>query len=306
MQNRRWLMVLVLVVTLVALVVTPAPAYTQEGHEWITRHAFHQLVHDAGECDVRLHAETNAVKKVALRIKAEAMWETVNFYNGHLNLLARAVQEPDDLGKMSRFSPNTTPIFHGWNPKTDRGWLNSKGARWLASEYWKKMQAAGQRSLAQNEIFTKRRTEEEAIGHLGIVLHLVEDMTVPHHLKLNVNDGHYPYESDIPLWYGSYVMKYSGVYGFGTKEKIKEDPTDLYAWFHYAASQSLPEYPKVGSLIPETQRVQQAKHYKAVARKLVPTAIACTAGVMYHAYWAMQCKPAPYMSHIEYSPPPRK
>ncbi len=319
MQHRRWLMVLVFIVMLVALAVAPAPAFTQEGHEWVTRYAFHQLIHDAGQYDLRVNAEADMAKKAELKTKAEAIWEAINFYDGHMNLLARAVQDPDDLGKMTKFKPNTIPLFHGWDPNTDRGWANCKGARWLADQYWLKMRTASQRALSENEVFAKHRAEEEAIGHLGVVLHLVEDMSIPHHVstandkaivgrgvKVNYKDGHDLYEKDIPLWFSSYVLKYSAVYGFGDDAEVKEDPTDLSVWFHYMASQSLSEYTNVGSMNPQVQKEQQAKNYERTAKKLVPAAIACTAGVMYHAYWVMQCKPAPYISHIEYSPPPKK
>lgn len=312
MHKRQWFVILLLVVVLIAVVVCPAPAYTQEGHAWVTKAAFQQLVHDAGELDRTATATLDTQKKA----KAAAIWEVIEFYDHHLDLLCRAVQDPDDVNKMTKFSPNTIPLFHGWDPRTDRGWAKCKGARWLASQYWQKMQVAGQRALNENEAFARHRAEAVAIGHLGVVLHLVEDMSIPHHVstaddkaiigrgvKVNYKDGHDLYEKDIPLWFGQYVIKYSAVYGFGDNENDTKNQPELSHWFHYLASQSLREYGRVASMNRREQKVQQANNYKFTAKKLVPEAIACTAGVMYHAYWAMQCKPAPYISHFVYSPP---
>ncbi len=123
-------------------------------------------------------------------------------------------------------------------------------AEWAAREYW------------------------NALRNLGWTLHLIQDMTVPHHARLAVLDFHADYEAAVSLNLGRIAVPATGIYSVPGLVSI-DDPTP---WLEFAGRASYGWFPRVDG--PDGQG---DNNYSAAANALVPLAIQLSAGFLYAA-----------------------
>lgn len=111
----------------------------------------------------------------------------------------------------------------------------------------------------------------QALEYLGRVLHLVQDLTVPHHARLTALDSHAQYE----MWVTDHLAAIDGPAAgiYDVPGMNAEAPTDPTPWLLAAGLASYPKFDLV-----DGPNGLEGNDYGAAARELVPLAVALSAG----------------------------
>jgi hypothetical protein len=103
----------------------------------------------------------------------------------------------------------------------------------------------------------------EAAYKLGLALHLVQDLCIPHHARLERYNGHAEFEGWLDEHRAEFTVPRGGFYDYQSAgEAVKEN-----------AEFSYPYYDQVKGEVPE-------QNYREVADEVVPQAIRSTAGML--------------------------
>ena len=160
---------------------------------------------------------------------------------------------------------------HYWDPEYLRGLYGNIGAPYHAQDYFDQ---AVNCYLGING-FPLNKTR--AYYYLGYAIHLLQDVTVPHHAKNDPFGYHVDYESfcNIQWVYGNIPKPENGTY---SPPRDWEGNINAKAWIHQAALFAYPHYYTIES---------QAYNYYLwldIATNLVGQAIKLTAGFMIY-FW---------------------
>lgn len=163
--------------------------------------------------------------------------------------------------------------YHSWIRKglfwADRGWKNVchfyANPEKTGSTHWPGATAEAQYyynhalSYFSQDVF-------KGMFYLGASLHIIQDMTEPHHALGSVFDGHQEFEKWMTQNWKDYSINQGGLY---------LDFTHPSQWVEYNAHHSEPYYPLVS-----TQAKCNEQTYKNAAEDIVPLTIQTTAGYL--------------------------
>jgi hypothetical protein len=162
-------------------------------------------------------------------------------------------------------------LYHFHHPWTHRGYLFYKSAA---------DQLAGMFTAGQN--FWTHGKKDRALYELGRMLHLVQDIFIPHHAGVTAKRGH----GDLEKWLGSnwhlYTVEKGGYYSW---EKTFENSAD--AQIHTVSSKNPYDWIDIGSHISISWYQKYFQNYEAqnstylfpgLASKIIPFTLRYSAG----------------------------
>lgn len=124
--------------------------------------------------------------------------------------------------------------------------------------------------VREAETFWRGGDHWSAIEALGRILHLIQDLTVPHHARLTPRDFHAEYERWVTDHIKRLPLPEEGIYELNGSEDYPRDP---YPWLVAAGLASYPLF----ALVDGADK-SDGDDYEAAARELVPLAVALSAG----------------------------
>ena len=200
-------------------------------------------------------------------LRSELVAPSTNYFDA----LNRAQEDYDDLLIVKR--------EHYWNPESLTGLYGNIGAPYHAQEYFDK---AVNCYLGING-FQVNKTR--AYYYLGYAIHLLQDVTVPHHASNDPLGYHVDYESfcNLQFVYGNIPKPLNGTY---SPPKDWEGTINAKAWIHQAALFAHPYH----SIIESTGYDYQL--WLDIASILVGQAIKLTAGFLFY-FWQ-------YVQNLDY------
>lgn len=124
----------------------------------------------------------------------------------------------------------------------------------------------------------------KALESLGRVLHLVQDLTVPHHARLTAFDSHVEYE----MWVTDHIstIGHPGVGIYDVPGVDRAAPTDPTPWLLAAGFESYTKF----DLVDGPSGVE-GNDYRGAAGELVPLAVALSAGFVRTFFEALDSGP---------------
>lgn len=160
------------------------------------------------------------------------------------------------------------PRDHYFNPNTKNGLANFKDARTLAQK---------ELDLAINE-WGKEDGKGNAIYHLGMVVHIIQDLTVPHHAVPTPLDGHVEYENWIEKHGHEFYVDSGGLYNMSSMDEYI-----AYEYVEYNAIQSLELFVYIDGNIADN-------NYTYVVEQMIPLAQRSGAGIAASFFQALEYK----------------
>ncbi|WP_010248072.1 zinc dependent phospholipase C family protein [Acetivibrio cellulolyticus] len=148
---------------------------------------------------------------------------------------------------------------HFYSPTSDKGLFGNSNAMSLSVEYYQK---AKEYWFLQNT--------NKSMFYLGAAVHLVQDMTVPHHANIRLLDKHRQYENYIKRTYLStpnFAVDHGGYYMAGIEEFIKCNARNAI---------------KIYSRLKDIK--ENKKRYYTIAKFTLPLAQKTTAGCLLNFY----------------------
>jgi hypothetical protein len=237
------------------LVISSASAYTVPTHELIMRAIVERMFDDGAYAWNTGNLD-----------RGKELYQAAEFWSAHQDQLVAAIGEADF--KPYLFEPIPWSVHHGWNPNTDRGWLGFVGAPEYANLY------------EQTAILAYFNGDEAKMAHYtGAVLHLLTDMTVPHHVACNLDDGHADFEYACQRIVNPIDHHARGIYSLPDWSESELVDLPVSVWIYYEATISGPLYEAVG---PSTDLARA--NDEVVGRYSINQAVSFGAGYLTSLY----------------------
>ncbi|MDP4093121.1 MAG: zinc dependent phospholipase C family protein [Bacillota bacterium] len=199
------------------------------------------------ECKVHCFINMQALEI----IKADEYQDAYMFFSDYAVQLNEGVIWADQ---------NLKSMGHFYNPYSDNGLYGNTDAVSLASEYY-------QKAL----FYWENQDPENSIFYLGASLHLVQDVTVPHHANIRLLDNHRRFEDFVRRTYQKsldYKVSYGGYYYMKTIEEA----------VRCNAHNAIRIYSRLQKIEDEEKR------YEAITKFTLPLAQRTTAGCLVMFY----------------------
>lgn len=200
-------------------------------------------------------------------IRAVQYFQAAEFWSGLKEPLKQGAGDID--WRPYLFNPPSWSIHHGWNIGSDAGWFGAVGATAYADMY----EAAGIKA------YHDEKNNALMAWYVGAALHLVQDLTVPHHEACRIGDGHAEYEHVCERLTAPIATHLGGIYTLPglSEEDLIYAPASV--WIRYAAAESEPAYAVVG---PRNELARQSD--EAVGTVMLTLASRVGAGYLYSLY----------------------
>ena len=218
------------------------------------------------ELRYKAKAHEGITQRIEGILRGDGYEDYANTYFRYLEKIKQGVEEADAYWWVR--------LFHGHHAVTHKSFLDlDRSAGDLANEHF---------SYAQDYCFFGQ--PEDAMQSLGIALHMVMDLTVPHHAAIALTPSHDDYEAlvnylfelhqEIPEYFPWIEVEGGGIYTFGSEPAHYTSDT-AFGWIDYAAHISINYYPWVKSSVSDPYF---APKVVIVAEDLVPLAQRLSAG----------------------------
>ncbi len=193
-------------------------------------------------------------------------------------LLERALQtlRQDGLVDTALFFSSFQAELNNGLLWADKGWKNFSHYCQAEHKYWPRASHEAEGYYAKG-LNTFDKNVPKTFFYLGATLHIIQDMTVPHHAAGVLKDGHQEFESWVMMHWNDLGPSQHGCY------RAYQKPSE---WIRYSVSLAKPYLPLVSLSHGAT-----VSSFTEAARFLVPLSIRVSAGFLVMAHAALRQLP---------------